>query len=116
MYREREKGGDFAIMNKESCREFVAAFCIFDAKTRHPWGFPTRSRRPPIAILKWLVLNLRRQGIEIIELRVDEDGSLANSTEFMTMCRDDLNLTVQTTGGYASTINGKAETPNRTIK
>ena len=107
---------DFAIVNKESCREFVAAFCIFDAKTRHPWGFPTRSRRPPIGILKWLVLNLRRQGLEVIELRVDEDGSLANSTEFMAMCRDELNLTVQTTGGYASTINGKAETPNRTIK
>jgi hypothetical protein len=40
---------------------------------------------------------------------VDEGGELARSKSFMMMCFDKLELTVESTGGYNSTANGKVE-------
>ena len=45
---------------------------------------------------------------------MDEDGALARSSEFM-RTRHNMNIIVQTTGGYASSINGKSEIPNKIL-
>ena len=47
-------------------------------------------------------------------IRVDEDGALTRSSEFMNTCHN-MNIMVQTTGGYASSLNGKHEIPNKTL-
>ena len=47
-------------------------------------------------------------------IRVDEDGKLARSSEFMKKCHN-MNIIVKNTGGDASSINGKIEIPNNTL-
>ena len=42
---------------------------------------------------------------------MDEDGELAISSEFMNICHN-MNIIVHTTGGDASSPNGKSEIPN----
>ena len=38
------------------------------------------------------------------------------SANIMRLCVEELGIIVETTGGYASSINGTAETPRRTFK
>jgi len=47
-------------------------------------------------------------------IRVDEDGALARNFEFTKILLQN-NLTMDTTGGYASLLNGNVERPHRTI-
>ena len=82
--------------------------------TSYPFGFPSRSKRPPLEILKFLVTTLRNQDEKVAFIRVDEDGALSRSSEFMKTCHN-MNIIVQTAGAYASYINGKSESPNKTL-
>lgn len=102
---------DFIIVNAESVRMFKSALPVSEAKCRHKWGFTTRSRNPPIQKMRWLVKHLRLLGHPASELRADEDGALAKSTNFVCMCIDDLGLSAQTTGGHNSEANGMVEPP-----
>ena len=43
-----------------------------------------------------------------------EDGALALSSEFTRKCNN-MNIIVQTTGGYAFSLNGKIKTPVKTL-
>ena len=47
-------------------------------------------------------------------IQVDEYGALARSSEFMRTGHN-MNIIVQTTGGYTSLLNGKTEIPNKTL-
>jgi hypothetical protein len=61
-----------------------------------------------------LFTTLERKNITIQGVSVDEDGALANSSElcdFLLHCH----IALQSTGGYASFLNGKIECPHRTI-
>ena len=107
---------DWIIMNTLSCRQFRTAFLITEARTRRKFGFVTRSRSAPIEIMKYFVGHMRRLGYTVDELRVDEDGSLARSANFMKVCTKELNIVVQSTGGYNSENNGMAESPIKPIK
>ena len=57
---------------------------------------------------------MRNQDKKFAFIRVDEDEALARSSEFMRTCQN-MNITVQTTGGDASSLNGKSESPNKTL-
>ena len=107
---------DWIIINTVSYRGFKTALLITEATTRRKWGFPTRSRSAPIEQFKYFVRHLRLQGYTVEQLRVDEDGSLARSTEFMRMVVKVLHMAVQTTGGYNSTNNGMVESPIKPVK
>ena len=105
---------DFAFFNVESIRGFTSTFVAICSDTSHPFGFPSRSKRPPLDILKFLVTTLRNQDNKVAFIRVDEDGALSISLEFMRICHN-MNIIVQTTGGDASSLNGKSESPNKTL-
>lgn len=105
---------DFCFAKVPSVRGFTSILSTIDAKTRNPWAFPTRSKRPPTDLLRWFVTILRRQGFAVAFIRVDEGGELARSTEFNQLCIS-LDIVVQATGGYASWLNGKTERLNRSI-
>ena len=47
-------------------------------------------------------------------VRVDEYRELVRSSEFMKTCHN-VNIIFQTTGGDASSLNGKSESPNKTL-
>ena len=48
-------------------------------------------------------------------MRVDKDGALKNSTYVTNLLVDDFNISMGTTGGGASWINGNNELHNRSI-
>ena len=90
---------DFAIINCESICLFKSVLLIVELTTHQKWAFTTLSRNPPIQIMSYFVGHLRRQGYPVLELRVDKDGALARSTNFMHLIVKVLQMTVQTTGG-----------------
>ena len=78
------------------------------------FGFPPRSKLSPLDILKFLVTELNNQDKKVAFIRVDEDGALSISYEFMKKCHN-MNITLQTAGVYASIFNGKIEIQNNTL-
>ena len=57
---------------------------------------------------------MRYQYKKVSLIQVDEDGALKRPSEFTNTCRN-MNIIVQTTGGYAYSLNGKIETPKNTL-
>ena len=98
---------DFSFFNGEIIRVFNSTFVAICSATSYPFGFPSRIKRPPFDILKFLVTTLKNQDKNVAFIKVDEDVSLARSSEFMKTCYN-MNITVQTTGVYASSLNGKS--------
>lgn len=107
---------DWAFWNVASIRGFTATLIVIEATTRYVWVFNSRSKSAPIDICLYFFNQLKSQGYPCIRLRCDEDGGLVNSTEFCKIMYKDLGMTLESTGGYESTINGTAETPIRTLK
>ena len=105
---------DFSFFNVGSIRGFTSNFVAICSATSHSFGFPSRSKRSPLDILKYLVTILRNQNKKVEFIRVDEDGALTISSEFM-MTFHNMNIMVQTTAGYTSSINGKSESPNKKL-
>ena len=104
---------DFSFFNIRSIRGFTCGLDVACASTSYPFAFPTKSKSPPIDILRWLLNSLRSLGHVINFIRVDEGGELANSTVFSEFVFKN-NCILQTTGGGNSTNNGKVERGNRT--
>ena len=53
---------DFIIINVVSIRGFKSALLITEVCTRRKYGFPTRSRSPPLAIFRYFVNHMRKMG------------------------------------------------------
>ena len=85
---------DFAFFNVESIRGFTSTFVAIWSATSYPFGFPSRSTRPPLDILKILVMTLRNQDKKVAFIRVDEYGALARTSEFMKTCHN-MNIIVR---------------------
>ena len=82
--------------------------------TSYPFGFPSRSKRPPLDILKFLVTTLRNQDKQVALISVDQYGALSRDIESMRTCHN-MNTILQTTGGDASSLNDKSESPNKKL-
>jgi hypothetical protein len=102
---------DFNIYNITSIRGFVATFDAVCCSTSYNFSFPTRSKAPPLEIVRWLISTIRNMGFQVVFIRVDEDRALARSAEFCSLIVD-LNCVLETTGGYNSENNGKVESQN----
>jgi hypothetical protein len=105
---------DFSFWNVVSIHSFTSLLSIIDGKDRMLWSFPTASKRPPIQILDFFFTMLQHDSIIIQAIWVDEDGALANSTEFCDFLVE-CHISLDTTSGYASFLNGEIERPHRTI-
>ena len=88
---------DWIIINTESSRGFKTALIIVEVTTRKKWGFLTRSRSAPIKIVRFFIKQMCPQGYSANIIRVDEDGSLVGSAEFMQVCVQELGMTVEST-------------------
>ena len=80
----------------------------------YPFGFTSRSKRPPLDILKFIITTLRNQDKKFAFIRVDKYGDIARYYESMNTCHN-MNIIVQNTGGYTSSLNGKSEITNKTL-
>ena len=96
-----------AFLNVESMGGVTSTFVAIYSATSYPFGFPSRIKHPPLDILKFLVTVLINQYKKVAFIRDDEDGEPARSFEFMKTCHN-MNIIVQTTGGDASSLNGKS--------
>ena len=105
---------DFASFNVESICGFTSNFVAICSATSHPFGFISRRKIPPLDVLKFLVTTLRNQDEKVSFIQVDENGALLISSEFMKTCHN-IYIMVQTTGGDASSLNGKIEIPNKKL-
>ena len=105
---------DFSFWNITSIRGFTSLLSIIDGKERFLWNFPTASKLPPLFIVEYFLAQLKKENVSVTCIRIDEDGALARSTEFSSFIVSQ-NITLDTTGGYASWLNGKIERPHRTI-
>jgi hypothetical protein len=93
---------------------FSSLLSIIDDKDNQLWNFPTDIKHPPLQIIDYFLAMLQNEGITPITIHFDEDGALAQSTEFTDfLCLH--HLTLEITGGYASWLIGKIERPHRTI-
>ena len=54
---------------------------IICSANSYPFGFPSRSKLPPLEILKCLVTTLRNQDKKVALIIVDEDEALAIYSE-----------------------------------
>jgi hypothetical protein len=105
---------DFAFWNISSLRGFTSMLVIIDASTRMLWLFCTASKTPPMHIIQYFFDVLDREQCSPKTIRVDEDGALARSTDFTDYLIHH-RITLDTTGGYSSFLNGKLEHPHQTI-
>jgi hypothetical protein len=79
---------------------------ITNASTRMLWLFCTASKQAPMRIIEYLFDILHKEQCIIKTIRVDEDGFLAQSSEFINYLIT-RRITLDTTGGYNSFLNGK---------
>ena len=105
---------DFSLFNVESTRGFASTFVDIYYDTSHPFRFPSIRKLPPPDILKLTVTTFINQYNKVSFIQVDEYGALAIYSEFMKTCHN-MNIIVQTTGGYAFSIHGKNRIPNNTL-
>ena len=106
---------NFVFYDITSIRGFNSYLLIIDARTRKVWIFCTSSKRPPIDIMRYFLHQLKMSNKSTQFIRCDEGGEVTRSDDFCKMLLTEFNITVETTGGYASWINGKAKPHNQSI-
>ena len=79
------------------------------------WIGASSKKRAPLELVRFIIKFIEKDGIRILQIRVDEDGALANSAEFCKLLFVN-NITIQTTGGYSSDLNGNVEVLNKVLK
>ena len=89
---------DFSFFNVESILGFASTFVALCSTTSYPFGFTSRIKRPHLDILKSVVTTLSNKDNKVSLIRVDTDGALAGSSEFMGTCHN-MNIVIQNTGG-----------------
>ena len=97
---------DFAFSDVKSICVFTSTSVDICSATSHSFEFISRSKLPPLVILKYLVTKLRNQDKKASFIQVDENGALNRYFGFMKTCHN-MNIIVQTIGGYSSSLNGK---------
>jgi hypothetical protein len=105
---------DSSFWNIVSLRGFTSLLSVIDGKDCMLRNFPTASKHAPLQVLDFLFAMLAHDGIMVQCIRVDEDGALANSSEFCDFLFQ-RKISLETTGGYASFLNGKIEHHHCTI-
>ena len=108
---------DIMFFDITSCSGFNSSLNIIDAKFRKLWGFLSSAKRTPLRTIKCFLHAIQKEGKTVIEIRIDDEGAISRSAEFTSMMIDEFpGIKINTTGGYASWLNGKIEQPHETIK
>ena len=106
---------EFSFYNVTFIRGLTSMLPVVCARTRIIWLFLTASKRAPVRIIH-LILKTFNNGQHKWKCgRVDEDGTLEKSKDITNLLVDDFIVSIETTGGDASCINGKNEIHNRII-
>ena len=93
---------------------FTSIFVAIYSAASHLFEFKYRIKRPTLEILKFIFSIFRNQDNKVALIQVDNDGAMIWSSEFMRTIHNK-NIKVQKTIGYASSVNSKSVTPNKTL-
>eukprot|EP00957_Ditylum_brightwellii_P203904 15336717-Ditylum_brightwellii.AAC.1 len=108
---------DITFFDITSCHDFNCSLSIIDAKSRQLWRFLPNTKRTLLHIIKYFPHALKKEVKNVIELIIEEDGTISRSAEFTSMIIDKLlGIKISTTGGYASWLNAKIEKLHKIIK
>ena len=105
---------DFTFFNVEIIRGFTSESVAICSANSHSFVFLSRSKRPPLDIIKKSVTKLTNQHKKVSFIQFDEYGALAIFSGSMKTCHN-MNVILQNKGGDVSSINGKSESPNKTL-
>ena len=100
---------DFCFLNEMSIRGFIAVLLILDAKTRRMWQFPTPQKRPPIDIVRFFIMQLKRMNRITQHIRTYCGEEIARSVEFCALTKNGFQIGIEQTGTYSSWFNRKVE-------
>ena len=105
---------DFVFFNVEIIHDFTSTFVAICSATLYPFVFLYRSKWPTLDILKFLVNTLMNQDNKFALIQVDKYAALARYFGFIKLFYN-MNIIVQTTGGYTSSLSGNIYILNKTI-
>ena len=105
---------DFGYFSTTSIRGYCAYFSVTCQATGYGYIFPVPNKRPPLSLIAWITETMKRIDRQIYFVRFDEGGELARSQQVCQLLTS-LNIVMQTTGGYASSLLGKDERQHRTL-
>ena len=105
---------DFGFFSVTSVRGYVAYFSVTCQATGYGFVFPVPNKRPPLSLISWIAETMKRLDRQISFARFDEGGELARSQQVCQLLSN-LNIIMQTTGGYSSGLLGKDERQHRTV-
>ena len=95
-----------------SIHGFTSILDVICSSTSYPWAFPTRSKRSQTSMVFWLIRVISKQGKTAYRIRVEEDGTLTLSSEFLKIVFK-LGVNIENNGGFKSTSNFKVESLKR---
>ena len=101
--------------NVTSIHGFTSIITVVCSKTRMLWVFQTAPKRAPVRIIRLIMTTLMNEKQPYKRVRVDEDGTLSNSTDVTNLPVDKFKISMEATGGDASRLNEKNERHNRSI-
>ena len=81
---------------------------VVDDKSAMTWVFLTRSKEPPLTIVRLFLQTFGRPDGGFM-IRCDQGGELGRSPAFVTMCAEEFRYYVEPTGADSASQNGQAE-------
>ena len=97
----------FALYNVTSICEFTSMLTVISTKTIMIWSLSTEYKQSHVRIIHFILTTLNNEQHLWKRVIFDEYGALEISTDFTNLLVDELNISMETTGGNASWINGK---------
>jgi hypothetical protein len=108
-YKRPNKAIDWVVT---SYGGYSSHLVIVDSASRKVWAFLTKSKDPPIDILRAL---LKKFGVGTGVIRTDQGGKQARSNTFRDMVLAEFGYVVEPTGADSPSQNGGAESYNHTL-
>jgi len=106
-YKKPDKQSDRVVLSHDGC---CAYLIIIDSKSRRLWAFTTKSKNPPISIVRAFMAKFCKKSGGLI--RTDQGGELARCTEFCTAMETEFGYIVEPTGADSPSQNGAVEIYN----
>ena len=101
----------------------VTSICVFTsmingicAKTQIIWILTTTSKQSSVGFIRFILITFNNEKRQSNLMRFDKDGTLEKTTYVNGLIVDEFNAALETTGGYASRINGNNERQSSSIK
>lgn len=97
-----------------SINGYRAYLLVVDRATRYKWIFLSKSKKPPIAMVRGLLQRLDCKATERY-IMTDQGGELARSEEFRSLLATEFQYGLRYTGAGNSESNGLVERPHRDL-